>query len=540
MLNKNIDGKTIFFRSKLLSVALLVGVVGTIVTLVSNAEGSSTISGTVFHDTNRNGVQDAGETPMVGQGVVLVDAAGLSQIGYTSTDASGRYTFAGLADANYQVEYDGAEWFTIRNEWVPTTTGSIYPKKVITLTGQATVNFGWRQIVRSANENTPLSSYTAPNGLKLRSYNDAFTATELYSHILEGSLITQEAPYTTVYFDLETNSAFTGVTVSGGPGNYTNYTASVTVPYISLLDNGDHVLFHEYGHAWSLYHGYITAQNTDFVEYLKLRGIANDPRLGSSHGWSTWELIAEDYRQLFGSPSAQQVSQENRDLPPAKYVSGLREYLSGAFMQSNIITPPPPPPDTIAPTAPSNLVGQSVSTSEGISINLSWQASTDNVGVTKYLIYRNGVLVNSVNSPGTKFIDTDINANTTYQYYLKAVDAAGNTSVASPTITVNTGLPDTQAPTAPTNLTSPTQTQTSIALKWNPSTDNVGVTNYRIYKIGGSRKNSFNTLIATTSSTTYTVTGLTKGTAYSFYVVAVDTANNSSSPSSTLTVKTRR
>ena len=181
-----------------------------------------------------------------------------------------------------------------------------------------------------------------------------------------------------------------------------------------------------------------------------------------------------------------------------------------------------------------------MSTSEGISINLSWQASTDNVGVTKYLIYRNGVLVNSVNSPGTKFIDTDINANTTYQYYLKAVDAAGNTSVASPTITVNTGLPDTQAPTAPTNLTSPTQTQTSIALKWNPSTDNVGVTNYRIYKIGGSRKNSFNTLIATTSSTTYTVTGLTKGTAYSFYVIAVDTANNSSSPSSTLTVKTRR
>jgi chitodextrinase len=89
---------------------------------------------------------------------------------------------------------------------------------------------------------------------------------------------------------------------------------------------------------------------------------------------------------------------------------------------------------------------------------------------------------------------------------------------------------DTQSPTAPTNLASTAVTQTTVALSWTASTDNVGVAGYDIYKGG--------TYVATATGTTYTVTGLTANTAYSFTVKAKDAANNYSAASNTLNVTT--
>jgi chitodextrinase len=89
---------------------------------------------------------------------------------------------------------------------------------------------------------------------------------------------------------------------------------------------------------------------------------------------------------------------------------------------------------------------------------------------------------------------------------------------------------DTQAPTAPTSLTSPGKTSTSVTLSWNPSTDNVGVTGYRIYRGG--------TSVATASATTFTDTGLSAGTSYSYAVRAFDAAGNESAASNSLTVTT--
>jgi len=89
---------------------------------------------------------------------------------------------------------------------------------------------------------------------------------------------------------------------------------------------------------------------------------------------------------------------------------------------------------------------------------------------------------------------------------------------------------DTQAPTAPTNLTSPSHTDRTVQLSWNASTDNVGVTGYDVYK-GSS-------LVASVASTTYTITGLTPSTAYNFTVKAKDAANNVSSASNSVSVTT--
>ncbi len=88
----------------------------------------------------------------------------------------------------------------------------------------------------------------------------------------------------------------------------------------------------------------------------------------------------------------------------------------------------PPGPDTTPPTAPGALVASAVSSTE---ISLSWNASTDNVGVTGYRVYRstNGTSFSLAGtSTTTGFSDMGLSASTTYWYQVTAVDAAGNES----------------------------------------------------------------------------------------------------------------
>ncbi|HEY4432472.1 MAG TPA: PQQ-dependent sugar dehydrogenase [Paenibacillus sp.] len=89
--------------------------------------------------------------------------------------------------------------------------------------------------------------------------------------------------------------------------------------------------------------------------------------------------------------------------------------------------------DTQAPTAPTALISSSKTSS---SVNLNWTASTDNVSVYEYDIYRNGTLAGSTTA--TSFNVTGLTANTTYNFTLKARDLAGNISAASNTLSVKT------------------------------------------------------------------------------------------------------
>ncbi len=93
----------------------------------------------------------------------------------------------------------------------------------------------------------------------------------------------------------------------------------------------------------------------------------------------------------------------------------------------------PAPPDTQAPSVPTNLTGSAQSSSQ---INLGWTASSDNVAVTAYDVYRNNSKVTSVST--TSFGDTGLIPDTEYNYFVKARDAAGNTSVATGTLLVKT------------------------------------------------------------------------------------------------------
>jgi chitinase len=89
---------------------------------------------------------------------------------------------------------------------------------------------------------------------------------------------------------------------------------------------------------------------------------------------------------------------------------------------------------------------------------------------------------------------------------------------------------DTQAPTAPTNLSSTGKTATSVSLAWTAATDNVGVTGYDVYR--------GTTLATSVTGTTATVSGLTASTAYTFTVRAKDAAGNTSGASNALSVTT--
>lgn len=345
--------------------------------------------------------------------------------------------------------------------------------------------------------------------------------------------------------------------------------------------------------------------------------------------------------------------------------------------------------DTQAPTAPTGLTSPSKTDT---TVSLSWTASTDNVGVSGYDVYRGGTKVNASLVTGTTYTDSGLAANTTYSYTVKAKDAAGNESAASAALNVTTnasgGAPtfvkginfnggavtiggnawlaesaagltlgsvnratssltpspavdaatsgmlnsaiwsptgvtvaqplangtyqvylwvienyqsnyrtfnanlegtqvtsspigslalgtwakygpynvtmtdgtlnlalvkvtgdphlmgmeiystggggggDTQAPTAPTGLTSPSKTDTTVSLSWTASTDNVGVSGYDVYR-GGTKVNS-----SLVTGTTYTDTGLTASTAYAYTVKAKDAAGNESAASGTLNVTT--
>ena len=135
-------------------------------------------------------------------------------------------------------------------------------------------------------------------------------------------------------------------------------------------------------------------------------------------------------------------------------------------------------------------------------------------------------------SATTTFTDTGLTPNTTYSYTVRATDAAGNQSAPSNSASATTGppVPDTQPPTAPTNLVVSSKTSTTVSLAWGASTDNVGVTGYRI------REGT--TQVGTSTSTAFTVTGLAPVSTHSYNVVAVDAAGNVSPASNTVTVTT--
>jgi chitodextrinase len=181
--------------------------------------------------------------------------------------------------------------------------------------------------------------------------------------------------------------------------------------------------------------------------------------------------------------------------------------------------------DTTPPTPPTGLTAGATGYT---AVSLSWQASTDNVGVASYTIMRNGKPVATVGGNQTSYADSGLTPGTSYSYQVTAADPAGNVSQASNTASATTEA-DTTPPTAPGSLTATGVTASQVGLSWSPSSDNVGVTGYQVVRNGS--------VIATASGTSYTDTTVAPSTSYTYQVIAVDAAGNSTA-SGTLTVTT--
>jgi chitodextrinase len=134
-----------------------------------------------------------------------------------------------------------------------------------------------------------------------------------------------------------------------------------------------------------------------------------------------------------------------------------------------------------------------------------------------------------VNRVGTtSYSDENLNPGTTYYYRLRSIDENG-VSEFTPVVNATTDI-DTEAPTAPTNLTLVSKTINSASIAWTASTDNSAVTGYEIWANG--------VLLETTALTYHLLTDLEPFTDYSIYVIAIDGNNNKSDPSNTITFET--
>ena len=368
----------------------------------------------MFQDINRNGVPDSGEAPFANEGLILYDSSG-NFVSSTVSAADGSYQFTGVTPATYTVAFNYPSWTALRDGWVPSTTGSLSFRWAVGVSGPTTANLGLRPITTST---TPITTATTSTGTVVNSFDDVVPAQTIADDLSSGSLFGAEGPLTTVDFHLMNGSYYSGQ-IGGSPGAYSGFHATVYVGWDDWLVRQDFTLFYEYAHAWSGYYSYLVQQDPSLSSYLAVRGLTGNTLLGSSLTWEPVELIADDYRQLFGSPTASAYPQDNTQIPPASQVPGLKAFLSTTFMASPAVPMSAPPP-------PANLSA----VAGNAEVSLTWDASP---GATSYTLLRCAGTGCTPSAPvatttSTAFTDTSVINYTSYSYAVEAVDSVGTSA----------------------------------------------------------------------------------------------------------------
>jgi len=191
-----------------------------------------------------------------------------------------------------------------------------------------------------------------------------------------------------------------------------------------------------------------------------------------------------------------------------------------------------------APGAPTGLSATAVSSTQ---INLSWTAPTNNGGspITGYKIESKSgsgaytTLVSNTGSASTAYSHTGLTTGTTYTYKVSAISSAGTGTASGEAFAIPSSSSTSSVPGAPTNLVATQASSTQINLSWSApsSTGGSAITGYKIEVKTGS--GSFSNLESNTASTStsYSHTGLTSGTIYTYRVSAIN-AIGTGAPSS--------
>jgi chitodextrinase len=199
--------------------------------------------------------------------------------------------------------------------------------------------------------------------------------------------------------------------------------------------------------------------------------------------------------------------------PPTALAAVAAVATAGSAPSAGAAAPAAAPADSTAPTAPGSPVVTSATTSQ---IAISWTASTDNVGVTGYRTYLDGVAVGTPTA--TSYTFTGLTCGTSHRLGVDARDLAGNASSQSSVVASTPACGDTSAPSMPSGLGATSISQTGFTFTWSASTDNVAVAGYNVYRNGS--------LLGPTGGTAYAMSGLSCGTSYTLGVEARDTSGN--------------
>lgn len=155
-------------------------------------------------------------------------------------------------------------------------------------------------------------------------------------------------------------------------------------------------------------------------------------------------------------------------------------------------------------------------------VDLSWPASSDNVAVDGYRVYRGGGLVATLGPGELGYSDVCLAAETAYSYEVEAFDAAGNSARSSPTPVMTPAESDVTAPSIPGGVMAEPVNPYRIRILWAASDDDTGVCSYEVTRDG--------VLVGTTTTTSLFDSDLAPDTSYSYKVRALDAAGNVSDP----------
>ena len=200
---------------------------------------------------------------------------------------------------------------------------------------------------------------------------------------------------------------------------------------------------------------------------------------------------------------------------------------------------PPPTVDRTPPTQPANLRVTAVTQT---SVSLAWAPSTDNVGVTSYSLWGEGLSgVVSVAHPQTTGTWSGLRPGQTVTFRVRAFDARYNGSQDSAPVTVTT-VADTTPPTVPSGLSVSDVNASTVLLTWNSGTDQFSPVRHEILVNGVPTDDALSTVTAGTFPRPAVqgawVRQLEPSTSYEFSVRAVDPSGNVSAVSNTVSATT--
>ncbi|HET7486611.1 MAG TPA: Ig-like domain-containing protein [Acidimicrobiales bacterium] len=267
---------------------------------------------------------------------------------------TGSVAVAGTASDNaglsrVDVAVDGGAWNTASGtsswSWSWASGGVANGSHTVTAratdtSGNATTASVTVSVQNSTVAPTTQGSWVSPEGVHIN-VNSAgpWTISQIYTMLLQNA-----EDLATIAPDLTVNvqdqyASMTQVSAGQTNGVFTSYKATTNLQGVNstFATSPDYILSHEYGHVWANYMLYLV-HNGDWSTYLGKRWtnsdgtvvLATDSRLDSSYSWNRFEIIADDYRLLFGSSLA--ISEHpyhlNTQIPDPRNVTGLKDFLA--------------------------------------------------------------------------------------------------------------------------------------------------------------------------------------------------------------------